>query len=131
MLEDPLKTLNNLAMAHLKLQAYEPALNAVESVLKWEPNNVKALFRKGKVNSYSFYNLFVCKIANCFLIAFEQILGEKGETEKALSALVQGQIISSEDKMIYDVRSQQHFRSSIKLNSLRLSTGNQKAFQSS
>ncbi|CAL8099070.1 unnamed protein product [Orchesella dallaii] len=48
--DDRIKTLNNMAQAQLKLQAYEPALNSVESVLKCQPNNVKALFRKGKVS---------------------------------------------------------------------------------
>lgn len=47
--DDRLKALNNLAMAQLKLQSYEPALTSVEAVLKCQPNNVKALFRKGKV----------------------------------------------------------------------------------
>lgn len=48
--EDRIKTLNNMAQAQLKLKAYEPALNSVDSVLKCQPKNVKALFRKGKVS---------------------------------------------------------------------------------
>ena len=39
-----------MAMAQLKIQSYEPALNSVEAVLKCQPNNIKALFRKGKVS---------------------------------------------------------------------------------
>jgi FK506-binding protein 8 len=54
--DDRLKTLNNLAMAQLKLQSYEPALNSVEAVLKCQPDNIKALFRKGKVTGT---NIFV------------------------------------------------------------------------
>lgn len=49
--DDRLTALNNLAMAQLKLQSYEPALTSVEAVLKCQPNNVKALFRKGKVRT--------------------------------------------------------------------------------
>lgn len=48
--EDRLKTYNNMAAAQLKLQAYEPALRSVETVLLCQPRNVKALFRKAKVS---------------------------------------------------------------------------------
>ena len=50
LMEERLKTYNNMAAAQLKLQAYEAALTSVESVLKSQPNNSKALFRKGKVS---------------------------------------------------------------------------------
>jgi len=63
LLDDRLKTYNNMAAAQLKLQAYEPALTSVDAVLKCQPDNVKALFRKGK------------------------ILSEKGDTERAIEVL--------------------------------------------
>lgn len=44
-----LKVYNNMAASHLKLNAYSAALKSVESVLKVQPKNVKALFRKGKI----------------------------------------------------------------------------------
>ena len=50
LMEERLKTYNNMAAAQLKLQAYDAALTSVESVLKSQPNNSKALFRKGKVS---------------------------------------------------------------------------------
>lgn len=44
------KCLNNLAAAQLKLEQYDEALHTSRDVLTLEPNNVKALFRTGKVS---------------------------------------------------------------------------------
>jgi len=33
----------------MKISAYDTALQSVEHVLRCQPNNVKALFRKGKI----------------------------------------------------------------------------------
>lgn len=33
----------------MKISAYDTALTSIENVLRCQPNNVKALFRKGKV----------------------------------------------------------------------------------
>jgi FK506-binding protein 8 len=49
LLEDRLKVYNNLAAAQMKIKAYDAALQSVENVLRCQPNNVKAVFRKGKV----------------------------------------------------------------------------------
>lgn len=49
LLEDRMKVYNNLALAQLKIAAYEAALKSVDHVLQCQPNNAKALFRKGKV----------------------------------------------------------------------------------
>lgn len=46
------KCLNNLAAAQLKLEQYDQALHTSRDVLTLEPNNVKALFRAGKVRAY-------------------------------------------------------------------------------
>lgn len=43
------KCLNNLATAQLKLEQFDEALHTSRDVLTLEPNNVKALFRMGKV----------------------------------------------------------------------------------
>lgn len=48
MLEDSIKVHNNMAAAQLKSEAYDAALSSVENVLRYQPKNVKALFRKGK-----------------------------------------------------------------------------------
>ena len=49
LLEDRIKVYNNMAQAQMKIQAFEAALKSVETVLSCQPNNVKALFRKGKI----------------------------------------------------------------------------------
>eukprot|EP00794_Sanderia_malayensis_P004661 gene4661-5269_t len=43
-----LKCQNNMSAAQLKINAYQAALLSCESVLRWDPDNVKAAFRKGK-----------------------------------------------------------------------------------
>ncbi|KAK3856238.1 hypothetical protein Pcinc_037422 [Petrolisthes cinctipes] len=48
-LSERLKALNNMGAAQMKVGAYEVALKSLEAVLKCQPNNIKALFRKGKV----------------------------------------------------------------------------------
>uniref|UniRef100_A0A1L8DTN4 peptidylprolyl isomerase n=1 Tax=Nyssomyia neivai TaxID=330878 RepID=A0A1L8DTN4_9DIPT len=40
---------NNLAAAQTKIQAYDVALKSIENVLRVQPDNVKALYRKGKI----------------------------------------------------------------------------------
>ena len=45
------KCLNNLAAAQLKLEQYSEALHSSRDVLCLDPNNVKALFRSGKVRT--------------------------------------------------------------------------------
>lgn len=49
LLEIRVKVYNNLAAAQMKISAYEAALSSVENVLRCQPENVKALFRKGKI----------------------------------------------------------------------------------
>lgn len=49
LLEDRIKVYNNLTAAQIKTQAYDAALKSVENVLTCQPQNVKALFRKGKI----------------------------------------------------------------------------------
>ena len=46
------KCLNNLATAQLKLEQYDEALHTSRDVLTLEPNNVKSLFRAGKVRAH-------------------------------------------------------------------------------
>lgn len=44
-----MKCLNNLAASQLKLDHFEAALKSCNMVLEQQPENIKALFRKGKV----------------------------------------------------------------------------------
>ncbi|EAT35561.1 AAEL012272-PA [Aedes aegypti] len=76
LLEDRMKVYNNLALAQLKIAAYDAALKSVDHVLQCQPNNAKALFRKGK------------------------ILDAKGDTEGAISFLQKAATIDEDDKLI-------------------------------
>ncbi|XP_061456971.1 peptidyl-prolyl cis-trans isomerase FKBP8 [Rhineura floridana] len=49
LVEVEMKCLNNLAASQLKLDHYEAALRSCNQVLEQQPDNIKALFRKGKV----------------------------------------------------------------------------------
>lgn len=49
LLEYRIKVYNNLAAAQMKVSTYDTALKSVDQVLRCQPDNVKALFRKGKV----------------------------------------------------------------------------------
>ncbi|XP_043832264.1 peptidyl-prolyl cis-trans isomerase FKBP8 [Dromiciops gliroides] len=49
LLELKVKCLNNLAASQLKLDHYSAALNSCSLALSHQPDNIKALFRKGKV----------------------------------------------------------------------------------
>jgi len=49
LLEDRVKTCNNMAQAQMKLSAWDSAMASVRQVLKIQPNNEKALFRKAKI----------------------------------------------------------------------------------
>lgn len=62
LLDMKVKCLNNMAAAQLKLDHYEAVLRSCVSVLVHQPDNVKALFRKGKVgflgsDAYRFHSL--------------------------------------------------------------------------
>jgi len=49
LLEDRINVSNNMAAAQLKLELYDAALQSLQTVLRCQPDNVKALFRKAKV----------------------------------------------------------------------------------
>ncbi|XP_052861716.1 peptidyl-prolyl cis-trans isomerase FKBP8 [Anopheles cruzii] len=76
LLEDRMKVYNNLALAQLKISAFEAALKSVDNVLKCQPNNAKALFRKGK------------------------IYDAKGDTKGAIALLQKAATIDVDDKLI-------------------------------
>jgi len=76
LMEDCLKVYNNLAAAQMKIKAYDAALQSVENVLRCQPNNVKAVFRKGK------------------------ILAAKGENSSAVAALRLASQLEPNNRMI-------------------------------
>lgn len=49
LLDTRLKVYNNLTATQMKMKAYDAAMKSVDFVLKVQPNNVKALYRKGKI----------------------------------------------------------------------------------
>jgi len=49
LLEDRVKTFNNMAQAQMKLSAWDTAMASIRQVLRIQPNNEKALFRKAKI----------------------------------------------------------------------------------
>ena len=69
-------TYNNLAMAQMKIEDFNGALKSVEAVLITQPNNVKALFRRGK------------------------ILAEKGELELAIESLKKALSLEPDNKAV-------------------------------
>ncbi|XP_076266990.1 peptidyl-prolyl cis-trans isomerase FKBP8-like [Rhynchophorus ferrugineus] len=50
LLEDRLKVLNNMASAQIKMELYDQALTSLQTVLRCQPENIKALYRKAKVH---------------------------------------------------------------------------------
>lgn len=76
LLEDRMKVYNNLALAQLKISAYDAALKSVDHVLKCQPTNAKALYRKGKV------------------------LDAKGDTKGAITLLQKAATLDVDDKLI-------------------------------
>ena len=53
LIDERMNVYNNLSVAQLKVGNSEDALTSAEIVLRLQPNNVKALFRKGKVRIIS------------------------------------------------------------------------------
>lgn len=49
LLEDRLNVSNNMAAAQIKLGHFDAALNLLQTVLRCQPDNIKALYRKAKV----------------------------------------------------------------------------------
>ncbi|KAJ8925653.1 hypothetical protein NQ315_009498, partial [Exocentrus adspersus] len=49
LLEDRISVYNNMAAAQIKMEMYDAALTSLQIVLRCQPNNVKAHFRKAKV----------------------------------------------------------------------------------
>lgn len=67
LLEDRIKVHNNLAAALIKTEAYDAALENVEHVLRCQPQNIKALFRKGNAKILIF--VFITFIYSFFKIS--------------------------------------------------------------
>lgn len=105
LLETRVKVYNNLAAAQMKISAFDVALLSVDNVLRCQPENVKALFRKGKVCRWVRmnanilkYNLIVKKLS------FDlQILEAKGDIKAAIPILQKAAILDPESRAIQQV----------------------------
>lgn len=71
------KCYNNQAAAQIKIEAFDAAIKSCDDVLRIQPDNVKALFRKGKA------------------------LGNKGELDDAIAVLRKALKIEPESKLIH------------------------------
>jgi len=100
---------NNLAASQMKIQAYESALSSVENVLRCQPQNIKALFRKGKV-SHLLVWLYFCTLT------FLQILAEKGEFEKSVEVFKLANKLEPDNKPIQQELARAMARSKQELN---------------
>lgn len=101
LLEDRMKVYNNLAAAQMKIQAYDAALKSVECVLSGQPQNVKALFRKGDTIYiyYFMYNNKFC-ILNMQHFFLGKILHYKGEHALAYQTLLHAAKLEPDTKAI-------------------------------
>ncbi|XP_029172556.1 peptidyl-prolyl cis-trans isomerase FKBP8 [Nylanderia fulva] len=116
LLEDRIKVYNNLAAALIKTEAYDAALENVEHVLRCQPQNMKALFRKGTIlrlkGEYAkAYAIFTemqklnpeMKICATELLTLKDKIAKDAKKEKHLYRKMLGvEDINSKDVKIYD-----------------------------
>lgn len=89
LLEDRLSVSNNMAAAQIKLGHYDAALNALQTVLRCQPDNIKALYRKAKVTVL----IFIVFYKKLYEIIF-QIHREKNDLTAALKCLQKANSLS-------------------------------------
>ncbi|VDP50504.1 unnamed protein product [Schistosoma margrebowiei] len=89
-----LKLENNLAAAQLKVEAYDAAIMSCDAVLQSDPQNIKALFRKGKVSCV----LFIW-YANIYDFIYLNALLEMKEVDDAIPILQKVLTISPGSQM--------------------------------
>lgn len=77
LLDDRIKAYNNMAAAQMKQGAYDAALTSVDTVLNCQPDNVKALFRKGKVSKMHQSSYAHCNIVYSLMLQFTDIIIQK------------------------------------------------------
>ncbi|XP_018372055.1 PREDICTED: peptidyl-prolyl cis-trans isomerase FKBP8-like isoform X2 [Trachymyrmex cornetzi] len=103
LLDDCIKVYNNLAAALIEMGSYNTALENIERVLKYQPKNLKALFRKGRIlkakgNYGKAYMAFLevqkidpdVKSLQTELMTLKEIILKQTEKEKHLYAKMLG-----------------------------------------
>lgn len=79
------KCLNNLATTQVRLEQFDEALHTSRDVLTLEPNNVKALFRVGKVRMY---RQCVASNLNLAIYNFKEVSWKEEEFVNTVSFLL-------------------------------------------
>lgn len=87
----------------MKIAAYDTALTSVDNVLRCQPENVKALFRKGKVSIMICIATQFCEILWFYFPIGNQILEAKGEINAAIPILQKGATLEPESQDIQQV----------------------------
>lgn len=94
-----LKSLNNLAASQLKLEHYDAARKCCALVLEHQPNNVKALFRMGKVLLLLFHVLCLCDLLpDC--LCLRKVLACQDEYREAIQMLRKALKLEPSNKVI-------------------------------
>lgn len=94
-----LKCLNNLAASQLKLEHYDAARKCCALVLEHQPNNVKALFRMGKVFLLLFHVLCLCdSLPDC--LCLRKVLACQDEYREAIQMLRRALKLEPSNKVI-------------------------------
>lgn len=90
----------------MKIAAYDAALISVDNVLRCQPENVKALFRKGKVRYFPYVFIAVkviVLIVSSYVSLMFQILEAKGDIKAAIPILQKGAILDPDSRAIQQV----------------------------
>lgn len=95
---------NNLAAAQMKISAFDVALQSVDNVLRCQPENVKALFRKGKVCVHRTTFLYVQFYKSYIFRFMIKILEAKGDIKAAIPILQKAAILDPESRAIQQVQ---------------------------
>lgn len=99
------KCLNNMAASQLKLDHYDAALKSCVSALAHQPDNIKALFRMGKVPiSLFFFFHFLCQsVIDCsidYLFSLK-VLALQGEYTEAIQTLRKALKLEPSNKVLF------------------------------
>ncbi|XP_012221101.1 peptidyl-prolyl cis-trans isomerase FKBP8 isoform X2 [Linepithema humile] len=112
-LESCMKVKNNLTAALMKTEAYDAALENVEDVLSHQPQNLKALYRKGQIlkqkGEYAKAHAIFLEVQKLEpsmtslqseLVYLEDKIAKEQESEKMLYAKMLGRVNNSKSKKI-------------------------------
>lgn len=112
-IENRMKVKNNLTAALMKTEAYDAALENVEDVLNHQPQNLKALYRKGQIlkqkGEYAKAHAVFLEVQKLEpsmislqseLVYLEDKIAKEQESEKMLYAKMLGRVKQSKSKRV-------------------------------